>query len=202
MSSRKAALVTASSAGLGAAIARVLVLELGMDVTVNYSQNAERAEALIRELQDAWSSRHPADPLPPPSLRALRADLTQKSDVVRLVEDAAATSGGRLDVVISNGGWTKVRNFADLDDGVDEEDWDRCYAANVKSHLWLFHAAKRFLEEANVREEGAAVFVSTASTAGCKPSGSSLVRVLLPSSSLLLDKLNGMLTISPYSRTR
>jgi NAD(P)-dependent dehydrogenase (short-subunit alcohol dehydrogenase family) len=35
MSSRKAALVTAGSAGLDAAIARVLALDLGMSVTVN-----------------------------------------------------------------------------------------------------------------------------------------------------------------------
>lgn len=40
---------------------------------------------------------------------------------------------------------------------------------NVKSHLWLMHAAKPHLEEA----EGA--FVTTASLAGIKLSGSSLV---------------------------
>ncbi|RYP29684.1 hypothetical protein DL767_006636 [Monosporascus sp. MG133] len=174
MSSRKAALVTAASAGLGAAIARVLALELGMSVTVNYSKNAERADALVRELRDAWLSRRPTDPLPPPTFHAIQADLSKKSEVVRLVEDAAAASGSRLDVVVSNVGWTRMRNFSDLDDGVDEDDWDRCFTVNVKSHLWLFHAARKWLEESNAREEGAAVFISTASVAGCKPSGSSL----------------------------
>lgn len=91
-----------------------------------------------------------------------------KASVKQLVEEAYQRMG-RLDVVVSNAGWTKMRDFMDLDDGVDEEDWDRCFRVNVKSHLWLFHAAKPYLDET----EGA--FITTASVAGVKPSGSSLV---------------------------
>ncbi|RYP50731.1 hypothetical protein DL768_003791 [Monosporascus sp. mg162] len=58
-----------------------------------------------------------------------------------------------------------MRNFSDLDDGVDEDDWDRCFAVNVKSHLWLFHAARKWLEKSNAREEGAAVFPYTVTKA-------------------------------------
>lgn len=177
MSLRKTALVTAGSAGLGAAIARVLALDLGMSVAINYSNNKSRAEELVAELKDHWSSRSPTDTRPPPTFVAIQADLSQRADVVRLAQDAASALGGRLDVIISNVGWTKVRNFADLDDGVDEDDWDRCFNMNVKSHLWLFHASRQLLEESNTREEGGAVFITTASTAGCKPSGSSLVRI-------------------------
>lgn len=75
----------------------------------------------------------------------------------------------RLDVVVSNHGWTRMSNFMNLDDNVVEEDWDKCFNFNVKSHLFLMHAAKRHLEET----EGA--FITTASVAGVKPSGSSLV---------------------------
>lgn len=177
-SARKVALVTAASAGLGAAIARVLALEMGMSVTINYSNNVERAAAFVKELGDTVESRHIADTtLPPPVFHAIQADLCKRTEVIRLVEEAIAASGGRLDVVVSNVGWTRMRDFSDLEDGVDEEDWDRCFGANVKSHLWLFHAAQRWLRESNTREEGSAVFVSTASIAGCKPSGSSLVCV-------------------------
>lgn len=63
-----------------------------------------------------------------------------------------------------------MRDIANLDDNVDEDDWDRCFNMNVKSHLWLFHAAKPHLENT----EG--VFITTASLAGVKFSGSSLVR--------------------------
>jgi len=172
---RKVALVTAGSAGLGAAIARVLALELGMSVTINYHSNADRATALVKELQDTWASRNATDAAIPPVFNAIRADICKKSEIIRLLEETTAASGGRLDTVISNVGWTKMRNFSDLEDGVDEDDWDRCFDSNVKAHLWLFHASKKWLEESNARDEGSAVFVSTASIAGCKPSGSSLV---------------------------
>ena len=61
--------------------------------------------------------------------------------------------------MVSNHGWTKIRNFQDLDDNVEEEDWDRCFNMNVKSHLWLFHAVKPYLE----KTDGS--FISTASIA-------------------------------------
>ena len=172
MSLPKVALVTAGSAGLGAAVARVLALELGMSVVINYSQNAARAQALVQELQKSYQS---TSDRAKPTYHAIKADLSRKEDVKRLAQEAAAVAGGRLDVVVSNVGWTKVRDFMDLDDGMDETDWDTCLGVNVKSHLWLFHAARPYLEESNARDEGGAVFVSTASAAGVKPSGSSLV---------------------------
>lgn len=33
------------------------------------------------------------------------------------------TKFGRLDVVVSNAGWTRITNFANLDEGMVEEDW-------------------------------------------------------------------------------
>lgn len=77
---------------------------------------------------------------------------------------------GRLDVVVSNAGWTRMTTFANLDEGVVDEDWDKCFVYNVKTHMWLAHAAKKHLDET----EG--TLITTASVAGVKPSGSSLVR--------------------------
>ena len=34
---------------------------------------------------------------------------------------------GRLDVVVSNAGWTRITNFANLDEGMVDEDWDKCF---------------------------------------------------------------------------
>jgi NAD(P)-dependent dehydrogenase (short-subunit alcohol dehydrogenase family) len=79
---------------------------------------------------------------------------------------------GRLDVVISNVGWTRITEFSNLDDNVREDDWNRCFDVNVKSHLFLLHASKQYLEES----EGS--FITVASVAGVKPSGSSLVSIL------------------------
>jgi len=75
---------------------------------------------------------------------------------------------GRLDVVISNAGWTRVTDFMTFDEQTLDEDWDKCFTYNVKTHLWLFIAAR----EALTSTGGA--FVTTASLAGVKPSGSSL----------------------------
>jgi NAD(P)-dependent dehydrogenase (short-subunit alcohol dehydrogenase family) len=68
----------------------------------------------------------------------------------------------------SNAGWTRITNFSNLDEGLEDSDWDKCLRYNVKAHLWLCHAARSHLEAS----EGS--FITTASLAGVKPSGSSL----------------------------
>jgi NAD(P)-dependent dehydrogenase (short-subunit alcohol dehydrogenase family) len=165
------ALITAGSAGLGAAAAR-LFCSSGYRVIINYSNNEARATALVQELSGLSPlSQEPqteAEAIKNPNVQAIRADLTKRDEIIRLVETATEMMG-RLDVVFSNGGWTMIRNFNDLDDNVNEDDWDRCFNMNVKSHLWLMHAARKWLEES----EGA--FITTASLAGVRPSGSSLV---------------------------
>ncbi|CAI4212668.1 unnamed protein product [Parascedosporium putredinis] len=189
MSLPKVALITAASSGLGAAIARMLVVDLGMNAVINYHRNAARAEELARSLREERVARLAGSgDGTTPEIRLIQADVSSKSDIYSLAEKAAAAFDGRLDVVISNVGWTQVRNFADIEDGVDEDDWDRCYAANVKSHLWLFHACKPYLLESNKRDEGSAVFVSTASVAGVKPSGSSLPYAVTKSALIHLIK--------------
>lgn len=157
------ALITAGTAGLGAATAR-LFASSGLRVVVNFAHDAARAHALVLEL-------HGLSRLPNSSsnFHAIQADLSRRDDITRLAAETVAVMG-RLDVVFSNGGWTRLRDIGDLDDNVDEDDWDRCFNMNVKSHLWLMHAARRHLDET----EG--VFITTASLAGVKVSGSSLVR--------------------------
>jgi NAD(P)-dependent dehydrogenase (short-subunit alcohol dehydrogenase family) len=159
------ALVTAGSAGLGAATARLFARE-GFRVVVNYHSNAKRADALVAELREL-SALTPAEARRD-GFAAIRADLGDREELRQLVAETV-TAMGRLDVVFSNGGWTRFSNFMDLEDNVVEEDWDRCFNMNVKSHLFLMHAAKEHLE----KTKGS--FITTASVAGTKPSGSSLV---------------------------
>ncbi|KAJ9603116.1 hypothetical protein H2200_012411 [Cladophialophora chaetospira] len=172
----KVALVTASSAGLGAAIAKVMVFNVR--VVINYSSNASRAEALIDELHEVASrSKAPGSDCEGsdstnvdsavPRAVAFRADLGKRSDIEDLVS-AAIKTYGRLDVVVSNGGWTRIRKFNDLDDNMDEDDWDKCFNINVKAHMWLMKVVRPHLEAT----EGA--FITVASVAGVKPSGSSV----------------------------
>ncbi|KAG9570643.1 NAD(P)-binding protein, partial [Aureobasidium melanogenum] len=159
----KVALVTAGSAGLGACIAKMLASQ-GMRVVINYSSNVTRADTLVSELQSAAKSSTASCTN---YFAAIQADMGDRDAVERLVTTTHQKMG-RIDVVVSNAGWTKLRDFLNLDDGLYEEDWDRCFRINVKSHLWLFHAVRPYLDDT----QGS--FVTTASVAGIKPSGSSL----------------------------
>lgn len=158
------ALVTASSAGLGAATAKALAAT-GVRVIINYNSNQSKADTVLSDLSSVQPSSE-ADAKP--RFHAIRADCSQRSSLISLVEESVKVMG-RLDLVVSNHGWTKIRDFANLDDNMEESDWDLCYNMNVKSHLWLFHAARKYLEES----EGS--FVTTASVAGVIPGGSSMV---------------------------
>ena len=156
------ALITAGSAGLGKATAQALA-SLQMRVVINYSENSQRAEQFISEL----CKINALDPTQT-CFMAIKADVSKRSEAERLVHDTVERMG-RLDVVFSNHGWTKPTDFTSLDDNVNEEDWDRCFNMNVKSHLFLMHAAREHLEATK------GTFITTASTAGVAVSGSSVV---------------------------
>ncbi|KAI0176231.1 putative short chain dehydrogenase [Hypoxylon sp. FL1284] len=156
------ALITAGSAGLGAAAAR-LFAKNGFRVVVNYANNDERANKLLKELPALSTSHGDGGD----RFVSIKADLGSRDDINRLVKESI-DKFGRLDVVFSNGGWTRFRGMSSIDDNDFEEDWDQCFNINVKSHLWLMQAAKKHLEET----EGA--FITTASTAGVIVGGSSL----------------------------
>ncbi|KAI0851366.1 NAD(P)-binding protein [Daldinia vernicosa] len=145
------ALITAGSAGLGAAAVRVFAKN-GFRVVVNYANNEERANKLLEELPSLST-------LPSDNFVAIKADLGSRDDINRLIKETVDRFG-RLDVIFSNGGWTRFRGMESIDDNAYEEEWDRAFNMNVKSHLWLMQAAKKYLEET----EGA--FITTASIAG------------------------------------
>ncbi|RFU30510.1 hypothetical protein B7463_g5836, partial [Scytalidium lignicola] len=107
--------VTAGSAGLGAVTAR-LFSQTGMWVVINYNADGIRAQELVLQMRDL-------SPLPKDekNFHVIQADLAKRDDIRRLVDQTVAFMG-KLDVVFSNGGWTRFRNIEDLDDNVLEED--------------------------------------------------------------------------------
>lgn len=110
MDTSPVALITAGSAGLGAATARLFAKQ-GYRVIINFSNNYGRANKLVEDLS-ALSSL--SDEAPASNFVAIQADLASRADIQRLVEEAVAAMG-RLDVVFSNGGWTRFRDMASLD---------------------------------------------------------------------------------------
>ncbi|PKX97941.1 SDR family NAD(P)-dependent oxidoreductase [Aspergillus novofumigatus IBT 16806] len=164
MTSPKVALITGSSRGVGAAIARCLAEE-GMSIVINYNSDPAPAERLLQEMRASNQAKVPGADVS--HYAAFQANLADRSGIQQLVQQTIQTMG-RLDVVVSNVGWTRMTNFMNLDEADDETDWDRCFSMNVKSHFQLFRVCQEHLE----RSEG--VFIATASVAGLKPSGSSL----------------------------
>ncbi|OAL23196.1 hypothetical protein AYO20_11008 [Fonsecaea nubica] len=182
--SAKVALVTASSAGLGAATVKALAPYFR--VVVNYHSRQEKADQVIKEasaIQPTYSTQQGQ-----PRFHAIRADVSKRSEIERLVHETVAQMG-RLDVVVSNAGWTRLTDFMDLEQQIVEDDWDRCFNVNVKSHLWLLYAAKPHLEKtADSDERVGGAFVTVASLAGVRPSGSSLAYSVTKAAELHLTK--------------
>lgn len=179
--STKVALVTASSAGLGAATVKALAAHFR--VVVNYNSRLEKAEQVIKEA----SSITPTYTGSEPRFHAIKADVSKRSEIERLVAETVSKMG-RLDVVVSNAGWTRMTNFFDLEQQILEEDWDRCFNINVKSHLWLLYAAKPHLEKTAETEGIGGSFVTVASIAGVRPSGSSLPYAVTKAAEIHLTK--------------
>ncbi|KAL1888553.1 hypothetical protein Sste5346_009510 [Sporothrix stenoceras] len=180
MTTAKVALVTASSAGLGAACVKALAPHFR--VVVNYYSRLEKAEEVIKEA-GAIPALYEL-PTDTPRFIALQADVADRKNIQNLVKETVDRMG-RLDVIVSNAGWTRVTDFMDLDDQVVEEDWDRCFNVNVKSHLWLLYAAKPHFD-ANGEDGGS--FVTVASLAGVRPSGSSVAYSVSKAAAIHLTK--------------
>ncbi|KIW53593.1 hypothetical protein PV05_09150 [Exophiala xenobiotica] len=174
----KVALVTGSSAGLGAAIAKALSRDYR--IVVNYHSDLSKAQKVVEEctraLEEDGTSMTPRSHI-------VKADISVRSDIIKLVEEVM-TVMGRLDVVVSNVGWTRIVKFSDLEQNMNDEDWDRCFSLNVKSHLWLFHAARPYVQ---ANSDGGS-FLVVASLAGVVPAGSSIPYSVSKAAAIHLSK--------------
>ncbi len=143
----KSIIVTGAGGGIGEGIARRLAAE-GARVIVN-DINLDLGEKVVAAIVKAGGVAS-----------FFAADVTQSAQVKALVE-AAVARHGKLDVMVNNAGWTH-RNQPALE--VSEDDFDKCYAINVKSiYLATIHATPVF------RANGGGSFINIASTAGVRP---------------------------------
>jgi 3-oxoacyl-[acyl-carrier protein] reductase len=143
----KVIIVTGSGGGIGEGIAKRLA-EQGGRIIVNDIQTA-LGEKVAADIRAAGGQA-----------LFVAADVTRTADMKALVQ-AAVSHFGRLDVMVNNAGWTH-RNRPALD--VPEDEFDRCYAVNMKSiYLATIHAVPVF------RQLGGGSFINIASTAGVRP---------------------------------
>ena len=143
----KSIIVTGAGSGIGEGIAMRLAAE-GAQVIVN-DINVAMGERVAAAIVKAGGSAS-----------FFAADMTKSAEVKALVADAVARYG-KLDVMVNNAGWTHLNQSA-LD--VSEDDFDKCYAINVKSiYLSTIHAVPHF------KANGGGSFINIASTAGVRP---------------------------------
>lgn len=147
----RTALVTGSSSGIGAAVARRLS-GLGAHVVVNSSSSVDAGERLAAELGDALY---------------VRADVADPTDAERLVS-ATVERFGRLDVLVNNAGTTTVIPHHDLD-AATAAVWERIFRVNVIGTWNVSRAAASHL-----RATGDGAIINITSLAGVRPTGSSI----------------------------
>ena len=143
----KSIIVTGAGGGIGEGIAKRLA--------------AEGAQVVVNDI-DAAAGQRVVDAIVSDGGRAsfFAADVTKSSEVKALV-DTAVQRHGKLDVMVNNAGWTH-RNRPALEVGEDE--FDKCYAVNVKSiYLSTIHAVPA------LRANGGGSLINVASTAGVRP---------------------------------
>lgn len=128
--SGKVALVTGGSRGIGAATARALADD-GADVAISYAASADKADALVRELQNKGVRS-----------AAFKADQGDAGQVDKLIADVAERFG-KLDILVNNAG-VFVGGTVDT---VDTSPFDRQFAVNVTGVIAGIRAASRLLGE-------------------------------------------------------
>ncbi|HYM30076.1 MAG TPA: SDR family NAD(P)-dependent oxidoreductase, partial [Candidatus Cybelea sp.] len=117
------ALVTGASRGIGKGIA-VALARAGAHVAVNYVQREAEAHAVVAEIKNLGRKAV-----------AIRADVSRKADVERLVRETASALGP-ISILVNNAGVLGVVPPAP----VTEEEWDTVIDANLKSAFLVTQA--------------------------------------------------------------
>jgi 3-oxoacyl-[acyl-carrier protein] reductase len=125
----KVAIVTGSSRGIGAQIAKVLS-SAGARVVVNYSGNEKAASQVVAIIKAAGGEAI-----------AVRADVSNAAEVKALF-DAAIAQFGKVDILINNAGIALYKRIQETTD----EEFDRLMAINLKGVFVTLREAATRLE--------------------------------------------------------
>ena len=145
MSASKAAIVTGSSRGIGAAVARVLARE-GYDVCVNYARDEAAAERVADDVRTAGRRAV-----------TVQADTGREADIVRMFETAEAALGS-IDALVNNAGVSGARGLVEE---VTAETLDAVFRVNVAGYFLCAREAIRRMSTRHGGRGGRIVNVSS-----------------------------------------
>ena len=138
-------LITGASRGIGAATA-TLAAERGYSVCVNYRQNSEAAETVVRAVEAAGGRAV-----------AVAADVAVEADVVRLFETCDRTLGP-LTALVNNAGILETQMRLDA---MDAARLQRVFAVNIVGSFLCAREAVRRMSTRHGGSGGAIINVSS-----------------------------------------
>ena len=153
--SKKVAIVTGSSSGVGAATATLLASK-GWNVVINYASSKDSALAVAERCQQLGAQT-----------RVCQANVAQWQDCESMAAQTLE-KWGRLDALVNNAGTTKFAPHGQLD-ALDKDDFFHTYGVNVVGPYQMLQAC-----ETALRASGNAAVVNVASIAGVRGIGSSI----------------------------
>ncbi|MFE4264304.1 SDR family NAD(P)-dependent oxidoreductase [Streptomyces sp. NPDC056883] len=151
----RVALITGSSSGIGAGIARRLAAA-GIRVVLNSARSEDAGKALAAELPDAVY---------------VRGDVADADDARRIVGTAIDTYG-RLDILVNNAGTTRFVPLDDLE-AADAAAWREIFEVNVVGTWQMITAAAPHLRESGANGSPASI-VNISSVSATRALGSSI----------------------------
>jgi 3-oxoacyl-[acyl-carrier protein] reductase len=126
----KVALVTGSSRGIGAEIAKALA-QAGAKVVVNYAGSPGAAAEVVKAIESAGGEAI-----------AVQADVSRSAEVKQLFDEAFARFG-KLDILVNNAGIILYKRLAEVTD----EEFERLLAINVKGTFYALREASTRLSD-------------------------------------------------------
>ncbi|KAF9962086.1 hypothetical protein BGZ72_010692 [Mortierella alpina] len=139
--SRRVAIVTGASRGIGRGIALRLAKD-GFNVVVNYQSSAAKAQEIVDEIATLHSSQSNKNHTPVRAI-SIQGDAGKVADCKRLVDETIAEFG-RIDVLVLNAAFLERLSIRTA----TEESFAAAIDTNVKGPLFLSRLAQPYLEKA------------------------------------------------------
>ncbi|KAF9574016.1 hypothetical protein EC968_007568 [Mortierella alpina] len=140
-SSRRVAIITGASRGIGRGIALRLAKD-GFNVVINYQSNAAKAQELVNEIAALHPTQLDKNHEPVRAV-AIQGDAAKTADGKRLLEETIAAFG-RLDIVVFNAAWVSTGSIRET----SEELFAEAIDTNVKGPIFFSKLAQPYLEKA------------------------------------------------------